>query len=150
MEIKFDKSQGWSSFQSEILKAKDGVELLREQIIRQCSVTGATLIGLIAVFGKLPQGDSVLRWLTISSVLLLFLSVIAGVLYSFLYVSLNLKQLTKSIELYRQGGGEGGSAPAIFRVSCQNLPMADVCRDASFNDKCIVCVTIVSRKRCFF
>lgn len=107
MEIKFDKSQGWSSFQSEILKAKDGVELLREQIIRQCSVTGATLIGLIAVFGKLPQGDSVLRWLTISSVLLLFLSVIAGVLYSFLYVALNLKQLTKSIELYRQGGGEG-------------------------------------------
>lgn len=122
MEIKFDKSQGWSSFQSEILKAKDDVERLREQIIRQCTVTSATLIGLIAVFGKLPQSDNILRWLILSSVSLLFLSVIAGVLYSFLYVSLNLKQLSKSVELYSKGGGEADVSQPFLGLLAKIFP----------------------------
>lgn len=122
MEIRYDKSQDWDSFLSEVQKAKDGVGRLREQIIRHCTVTSATLIGLIAVFGNRPQHDNVLRGLLLLSVLFLFLSVLAGVLYSFLYVSLNLRSLRKCVELYATGGGEAGVRQPFLGLLAKVFP----------------------------
>ena len=42
-------------FRAELLKAKGALERTREQIIRHCTMTSATLIGLIAVFDDAAQ-----------------------------------------------------------------------------------------------
>lgn len=98
----FDNGRGWNNFLAEILKAKDDVERLREQIIRHCTMTSATLIGLIAAFVNVPPQNTPLRWLTILSVSFLFLTVVVGVLHSFLYISLNLKALQSCLMHYQE------------------------------------------------
>ena len=99
-----DNSKGWNHFKADLVRAKDDLEHSREQLVRHCTMTSATLIGLIAAFVNVPSQDNVLRYLIICSVVLLFLSVVVGILYSFLYISSSQKVLLKSAGLYKEGG----------------------------------------------
>lgn len=92
-------------FRAELLKAKDALERTREQIIRHCTMTSATLIGLIAVFDDAAQPYSTLRIMKMTSVAFLSLSVVLGVLYSFLYIRSGIASLQRSVVLYQAGGG---------------------------------------------
>lgn len=99
-----DNSRGWNHFKADLVRAKDDLEHLREQLIRHCTMTSATLIGLIAAFVNIPSQDTVLRYLIVCSVVLLFLSVVVGVLYSFLYISSSQKSLLNCARRYKEGG----------------------------------------------
>ncbi len=105
MIIEYDKSKGWDGFQKAILTAKDAVEHRRESSIRHCTMTAATLIGLISVFGEVPASNTLLRYLTVSSVLFLLLTVLAGVMYCFLRVRLDLQSLQTCVRQYQEGHG---------------------------------------------
>ena len=98
-----DNSKGWNHFKADLVRAKDDLEYLREQLIRHCTMTSATLIGLIAAFVNVPSHYNFLRYLIICSVVLLFLSVVTGVLYSFLYISSSQKSLLKCARQCEEG-----------------------------------------------
>lgn len=84
-----DTKEGWNGFVRELIEAKEKVELQHESLIRHQSGIAATLIGIIAVFGNVSQGSTLLRCLTVASVLFLLLTVLAGVLYCIVFCSTN-------------------------------------------------------------
>ncbi len=101
MYIEFRKNDR-NSFLREIMKAKDVVVHRRESLIRHCTMTAATLIGLATVFGDLSGLSTLPRILTLSGVLFLCLTVLVGVLFCFWTIVMQQKELENCIKQYRE------------------------------------------------
>lgn len=89
------------SFLKAIMSEKDRVAHQRESLIRHCTMTSATLIGLVTVFGDTSSQCMSLRVLTVCGVLFLLLSVLVGVCFCFWSVSMLCKELENAQRQYR-------------------------------------------------
>ena len=100
MYIEYRKNDK-DSFLKAIMSEKDRVAHQRESLIRHCTMTSATLIGLVTVFGDTSSQCMSLRVLTVCGVLFLLLSVLVGVCFCFWSVSMLCKELENAQRQYR-------------------------------------------------
>lgn len=100
MYIEYRKNDK-DSFLKAIMSEKDRVAHQQESLIRHCTMTSATLIGLVTVFGDTSSECMFLRVLTVCGVLFLLLSVLVGVWFCFWSVSMLCKEL-ENVQLQYQ------------------------------------------------
>ncbi len=100
MYIEYRKNDK-ESFLKAIMSAKDRVVHQRESLIGHCTMTSATLIGLVTVFGDISPRCMSLRILTVCGVLFLLLSVLVGVWFCFWSVSMHRSELENALRQYR-------------------------------------------------
>lgn len=151
MYIEYRKNDK-DSFLKAIMSEKDRVAHQRESLIRHCTMTSATLIGLVTVFGDTSSQCMSLRVLTVCGVLFLLLSVLVGVCFCFL-VSFNALQRTGECATAissKEYPSRRITRLASLRNTCESLSLAVEPRCSTFVGKHSVIFTDSLRKSAFF
>ena len=85
------------------MSEKDRVAHQRESLIRHCTMTSATLIGLVTVFGDTSSLCMSLRVLTACGALFPMSSILVGLWFCFGSVSMHYSELENVQRQYRAG-----------------------------------------------
>lgn len=110
----------------EAFQLKNEAESLLEQVIRHCTMTSATLIGLIALLLDPPESGGTLRLLLVWSTVLLSLCVLLGVIYSFLYFYTRHGLAARYYQAVQDGENIAENSSMILPLIAKIYPIAMV------------------------